>query len=285
MLRVASKKLSTNEDTDNPDSGFMSAFVPSNVNNLARATQFMALLSYCIFADESLKDIVTAVETFPKFCKAKEGDKVRCMVFSCVLRFTQGMLATFVVLLLVITTADVIDIILNFTAVNFISGFDDVAFELAQWGKYGPKLEAEAERIEKLPVPDCMYRKYQHVRYRFTILPIAAVLLILLSSVAYRQNSKNAWRTQRLRVQFEDDTTFESFSGCYDIDSDTSAVSQLRSSRVVYDSFEANPSSAKIGYCSDDSKWFLFQGNSTSACDILEEEKVAYSEKTYSFGK
>jgi len=283
VLRVASKKLSRNEDTDNPDTGFLSAFVPANVDKLSRATQFMALLSYCVFADDGLKDVVTAVETFPKFSKAKEGDKIRCMVFSCVLRFTQGMLAIIVVLLLVINTADVIDIILNFTAVNFISGFDDVAFELAQWGKYGPKLEAEAKRIEKLPVPDCIYRKYQHIRYRITILPIATVLLILLSLVAYRQNSRNAWLTQRLRVQFEDDTTFESFSGCYDIDS--SSVSQLRSSRVLYNSFEANPSSAKIGYCGDDNKWFLFQGNSKSACDIREEEKVAYSEKTYSFGK
>jgi len=283
VLRVASK-WSTNEDTDNPDSGFFSDFIPSNVDTLSRATQFMALLSYCIFADESLKDMVTAVETFPRFSKAKEGDKTRCMVFSCVLRFTQGMLATIVVLLLVITTADVIDIILNFTAVNFISGFDDVAFELAQWGKYGPRLEAEAKRIEELPVPDCMYRKYRHVRYRSTILPIAFVLLVSLSTVAIRQEHLEIWKTVRLRVQFEDDSIFEPFSGCYDIDRD-SPVSKVGKKRVLYNSFEANPNSAKIGYCKDDRKWFLFQGNSTSACDMLEEEKVAYSEKTYSFGK
>ena len=153
VLRVADPNLSTNEDTDNPSEGFPADFVPSNVGPLSRATQYFALFSYCLFADESLKDIVTAVETFPKFSKVRPGDKCGLMILSCALRFVQGMLASFVVLLLVITTSDVIDIILNFTAVNFISGFDDVAFELAQWGKYGPSLEAEAKRIEDLPAP------------------------------------------------------------------------------------------------------------------------------------
>ena len=29
-----------------------------------------------------------------------------------------------------------------------------------QWGKYGPSLKKEANRIEKLPVPACIFRKY-----------------------------------------------------------------------------------------------------------------------------
>ena len=158
----------------NPDDGMLADFIPANVPPLARATQFFAILSYCIFADESVKDVVTAVETFPKFNKAKPDDKVRCMVFSCTLRFIQGMvslkssvsivyyvirlyiislisircteryvffskfnlfcsifaflskLACLVVLLLVINTTDVVEIVLNFTAVNFVSAFDDV---------------------------------------------------------------------------------------------------------------------------------------------------------------
>jgi hypothetical protein len=35
-----------------------------------------------------------------------------------------------------------------------------------KWGKYGPALEAEAKRIEGLPLPDCIYLKNKHVRYR-----------------------------------------------------------------------------------------------------------------------
>mmetsp|Transcript_5070 Transcript_5070/g.9770 ORF Transcript_5070/g.9770 Transcript_5070/m.9770 type:complete len:86 (-) Transcript_5070:55-312(-) len=83
----------------------------------------MAMLSYCIFADESVKDTVTAVELWPKIKKVRKDDNVHRIMLSCAMRFFQGILAALVVLLLVISTQDVIDIILNFTAVNFISGF------------------------------------------------------------------------------------------------------------------------------------------------------------------
>jgi hypothetical protein len=81
-------------DSGNPGGDFFADFIPANVPALARATQFFAILSYCIFADESIKDVVTAVETFPKFNKAKPDDKVWCMVFSCTLRFIQGMVSS-----------------------------------------------------------------------------------------------------------------------------------------------------------------------------------------------
>ncbi len=282
VLKVAGgKRFSENEEVDNPDIGFLAYFIPSNVSSLGRVTQFLALLSYSMFADDSLKDVVKAVETFPTISKAKDGDKVRCLLFSCLLRFSQGILATFVVLLLVINTQDVVDIILNFTAVNFISGFDDIAFELAQWGKYGPVFKAEANRIENLTVPDCIYRKYDHVRYRFTILPLAAVLVILLSSIAAGQDSENRWLTQIMRVQFKDGSLFEDFSGCYELD--TNSTSRFRK-RENYVSFQENKKSARFGYCQTNRKWILHWGNSTDACDILDEESIAYSTKTIFFG-
>jgi hypothetical protein len=282
VLRVASPKLSTNEDTDNPDDGFWAQFIPSNVGGLSRVTQFMALTSYCIFADESLKDIVTAVETWPKFVKAKPGDKVRLIMLSCSLRFAQGMLATISVVLLVITTSDVIDIILNFTAVNFISAFDDVAFELAQWGKYGPRLEAEANRIEELPVPDCIFRKYQHVRYRFTVIPIAFILFVLFILMAIGQDSRAVWLTQTLRVQFKDDSALEPYSGCYNV-SDISRKKNFKRKRVVYDGFEVNPGTAKFGYCEGTRKWYMHVSNETDACDIRREDQLAHSQITYAY--
>ncbi len=283
VLKVAGgKRLSENEEMDNPDNGFLSYFIPSNVSSLGRITQFLALLSYSIFADDSLKDVVTAVETFPSVSKAKEGDKVYCMLFSCLLRFSQGVLATIVVLLLVINTQDVVEIILNFTAVNFISGFDEIAFELTLWGRYGSVFKAEANRIKNLPVPDCLHRKHDHVRYQCTILPLAAVLVILLSSIAFGQDSDNIWLTQIMRVQFKDGSLFEDFSGCYQLD--TNSTSRTRK-RENYVSLHNNAQRATFGYCQTNRKWILHRGNSNDACDILDEERIAYSTKTNYFGK
>jgi len=50
-------------------------------------------------------------------------------------------------MLLILTSNTVVDIILNFTAVNFISNLDDYAFCLAFSGKINQTLEDEATRI------------------------------------------------------------------------------------------------------------------------------------------
>ena len=68
---------------DNPDANF----IPANVTVLTRAVQFTALLSYCIFADESMRDIVKAVELFPQYRTAKVGDKTKYTTLACVLRY------------------------------------------------------------------------------------------------------------------------------------------------------------------------------------------------------
>jgi len=273
--------LSTNENDDNPEQGFWATLVPSAVPILAKATQYMALITYCVFADESLKDIVTAVETFPKFSRAKPGDNVGLMSLSCILRFSQGMMSTFVVFLLVLSTTDVIDIILNFTAVNFISAFDDVAFELAQYGKYGPALKEEADRIEELPAPRCIYRKYQHVRYRYTVIPIFFALMVFLTIFTARQKSSKYWLTTRARIQFKDEL-YEEYNGCYD-----QFDYERQAQRVLIESFPENQAQARFAYCQQKNqrKWYLYTGNKTSPCDLEDDEIVATSSKTYLFGK
>mmetsp|Transcript_7253 Transcript_7253/g.21017 ORF Transcript_7253/g.21017 Transcript_7253/m.21017 type:complete len:389 (+) Transcript_7253:200-1366(+) len=283
VLRVASKKLSTNEDTDNPDDTFFSGFIPSNVGEISRVAQFFALVSYCIFADESLRDVVTAVEMWPTASKAKPGDNLGLLRLSSILRFIQGSLATIVVLLLVVSTADVVDIVLNFMAVNFVSGFDDIAFELAQWGKYGTAIEAEAKRIEDLPVPECLRRRTKFRRFWSIIFPTASALLVSLIIVVHRQNSLDYWLTRTLRVQFEDDTNLEPYSGCYSIDTNF-VVGRIREKRVQYQSFDANPGSARFGYCQERRKWFIYEGNYSDSC-AESEDQLAYSDITYTFGK
>ena len=69
--------------------------------------------------------ICTAVETFPRFDTANnDDDKTRRMIFSCILRFIQGGMAIFSSFILIVNSSNVIEIILNFTAVNFISNID-----------------------------------------------------------------------------------------------------------------------------------------------------------------
>jgi hypothetical protein len=53
---------------DNPSQGLFAQFITSNVSNVARVSQFVAILSYCIFSEESLNDVVTGTFLFYLFC-------------------------------------------------------------------------------------------------------------------------------------------------------------------------------------------------------------------------
>ena len=117
------------------------------------------------------------------------------------------------------------------------------------------------------------------MRYRFTVIPIAFVLLTCISTIAFRQDSRNSWTTKILRVQYDSEDILEIYSGCYRISTDIAK----RDKRFVYEGDDYNANEARFGYCKDDHKWYLFKGNNTSACDTEELDKLAYSDRTYDF--
>jgi hypothetical protein len=290
VLSVTHPDWSSNGEGDNPDGGRgsifarIAAFVPSHVSPLVRATQITATLSYVIFADSTVLDVVTAVELFPRFNQATSDDKLGCMVFASILRLSQGIFAITVTLLLIVTSSTTIEIILNFTAINFISTLDNVGFEIIKWGKYGPKFEEEAKRIEKLPLPRCIYRKYKHVRYLCTIIPVGVILLSLICFMIILQESNNHWVTKIFRVQFQDkEQGLQAYNGCYQKNED--AINRYEGfRRKSYESFGYNSESAKFGYCIDDRRWILFNGNNTNACEARgNDNELARSSKTDTF--
>jgi len=284
ILNKLDTDLGLNGEVDNPSTDFMANFIPANVTELVRATQITAVLCYCMFADSSLKDCAAAVEQFPRFDRAKKGDHHWLVVFSCFLRFCQGFMAIIATFLLIVTTSDVIEIILNFAAVNFISTLDEVAFELAKWGKYGPALEEEAKSIENRPIPYCIYRKYKHVRYYMTVVPIGVVLIAFAAAISIWQESENFWVTQTLRIQFQDSTGLQPYSGCYLLDPNI-----RHNKRKNYNSYEENPRPAALGYCKEKRQWKLFKnigdgeeegGARNNPCLVTRENELAHSAAT-----
>jgi hypothetical protein len=283
ILNKMNSELGLNGEVDNPADDWFAKFIPSNITNLVRATQITAVLSYVVFADSSLKDCVSAVELFPRLDRSKRGDKVWLVVFSCFLRFTQGLLAILATFLMIVTDDDVIDIILNFAAVNFISTLDECAFELAKWGKYGPSLEMEAKRIEEMPIPYCLHRKYHHLRYIFTVIPISIVLIACVITIGYYQETDSQWVTQILRVQFQESTGLQLYSGCYEVSE------YAHNKRKNYDSFIGNPLNGTFGYCKDKRQWILFKdkgdgedegGPTNDPCMVTRENELAHSATT-----
>lgn len=145
-----------------------------------RIAQVISLLVYLVFPNSTLHDVIKAVQLFPWSSKEKDNVPVGCIRISCVLRGIQSNCAIMTVFLLVMTSANAYDIILNFTAVNFISDLDEAAFSLARSGMFGLSLKEESKRIERKNLPACSYRESKHVSYGIVVLYTAATLFGLM---------------------------------------------------------------------------------------------------------
>ena len=99
-------------------SDWVGGFILAKVTPIVRATQIIALISCVLFPDASLMEISTAIEMFPRWSERNQHEKVWYIVFSYILRGIQGFISIIAVFLLIMTSSDVTQIILNFTAVS-----------------------------------------------------------------------------------------------------------------------------------------------------------------------
>jgi hypothetical protein len=285
LWSVMDRKRGTVGDTDNPDSetGFFAQFIPANTSPIVRCTQVVSIAAYVMFPSESLKDIVRAVQMFPRPSQLTPGDPVGCARFSCLLRGFQGFLATVAALLLVLISDTVVDIILNFTAVNFISKIDEEAFFLASSGEFGPGVQAEADRIAGTDLPPCMYKPKKHV-YNLKVVGFMSLLLFgMLFFVIGGQISNQYWVTRILRVQFQDETGLREYSGCFELNNKPNSTSFSRRSYNSNSSIKG-PRNSSFGYCREDRQWVLFKGQDSDPCDAAKNElELARSAKTDTF--
>ena len=272
-------------ETDNPDQGregllgLFANFTPANSTPIIKTTQIVSLAAYAIFPDSSLQDVVRAFQLFPlgSACRRKGLGYLR---FSCILRLTQGIVGMIVTLILVLTSSTVVDIILNFTAVNFISGLDDDAFALALAGEFSPALQEEAKRIIATTLPPCRFKDKESKWkcYKKVTLLVVGFLVAMISSVFAFQNSSNIWVTQVLRIQFQEETGLNDYSGCFVMDTD---LRSIEFSRRTYNSFDTGPLGTSIGYCREERQWILFGANTTT--DPCNATVLARSSKTDTF--
>jgi len=279
ILSVVDPRVNTMGEIDNPSDSGPATFIPSNVSLLVRITQILSVLSYFLFADSSLLDVITAIETSPRYSKRKKTDNFPCMIFSCIVRFTQGIMTVFAAFLLIITSAEVMDILLNFMAMSFVSNIARMAFDLALWGKYGPTLEKEANEFKSRAMPKCMIRrKNNHKRYLKIVGIIFFTVFMLFTSMVFVQESDDFWSTKAMRVQFLESTGLESYSGCY---SATDAPDFMNRKRKMFESSPLNSKAAKFGYCFGTREWVLFDSSNgeNDPCG----DKLAQSSSTIEF--
>jgi len=256
---------------------------------LPRVTKVVSIAAYLFFPGSSLSHITSAVELFPSSGLPDPFGLFRGLRFSCALRFLHGLTSTLAIWFVMMASSNLVEIIINVAAINFISSLDKYAFELAKSGKYGPVIAKAAETIARTKLPSHLSEEVKHKRYEQCLSFTAYALFVATAGAMLSQGISNLgeWApaptslTRTLRVEFKD-TSRAPYRGCYHINNEN----KMKDGRHVYEADVNNQdSNGKIGYCLEKRRWLLFEGGaSEDPCDAFgKSEEIAHSAKTDSY--
>lgn len=142
-------------------------------------TQITALLAYASLPRSSLQDVLRGICLFPSCSTASRDNRAIGITISCVLRIIQGTMGILFILAVVFFKSEnAIAIILDFTALDFVSELDEHAFQLCKSGTFGTKLRKKADEIADEEFPVYTKSRNKHVWHR-SVLSFAAILFIL----------------------------------------------------------------------------------------------------------
>jgi hypothetical protein len=225
--------------------------LPTNVESTVRATQVLAIIIAIVTQDDVKKVILILRDgyTADVFQETFGPDATKFKwVLSLVLRATEGLLGLLVTFMLIMQSKTVLELLLNFSAMEFVSLLDDGAFLMLREGYFGIGMMKVATLCEK---------KYHVSRLKTSCL--AAVYFIIIFAVmfsgwiaVYTNQSKGEYLCQRMYIQLSDEfaPALVGLSGIYTVNHKEQFGGRVTSSQ------EKN-GKGKIGYCDDKNVWTL----------------------------
>jgi hypothetical protein len=226
--------------------------IPSNVDTAVRITQLMAI----VIAVATQQDIRTGVNLLYDGYQPKGfalfGYHTRFLwALSIACRLLEGSLGLVVTFLLVVTEDTVVELLLNFTAMEFVSQLDEVAFYFASQGYIGESVQLKAEKII-----NTVYFIKRKARGCLRSTLLLSILTALLAgwAVVMRKQQQGTYLCEVIHVQLSDEfiPSLGTFSGIYR----RRDISQgLNLGRVEYE--ESLSKKVRFAYCEERSAWTL----------------------------
>ena len=225
--------------------------IPTNVESTVRATQVLAIIIAIVTQDDVKKVILILRDGYniDVFQGTFGPDATKFKwIFSLVLRAAEGLVGLFVTFMLIMQSKTVLDLLLNFSAMEFVSLLDDGAFLMLREGYFGDGMMKQATLCET---------KYHVSRSQSSRL--SAVYFIIIFAVIfsgwigiYTNQSKGEYLCQRMYIQLDDKVTpdLAMLSGIYTINHKEQFEGRVTSSQ------ERN-GQGKTGYCEDENVWTL----------------------------
>jgi len=228
---------------------------PFNVTIPVRISEAIAILISIITQDDVRKAICLYRDGFDEggLTLVFQGAALWKWTLSIVLRALEGLLGLVITFLLIMRSPTVLDLLLNFSAIEFITKLDDTVFELASEGFFGRKLKREAKKLSR----ESYYVSHECANaYNATIISIAYFVVLLAAfftgyGIIFWYQHGGKYLCDQIFSQFGDEAlpTLGTFTGLF------YRQNQQFGRRSSYREYQ--PAGALLAYCEKDTRWTL----------------------------
>lgn len=239
--------------------------IPPGVTVLVRVCQVIAIIVAFLVEYDMLHALRAVIyrHGFREMKNTFDGFDPMKFYLANALMGMQGLLGKFVAFFLIIFSDNVFDLLLNFTAIMFVSELDEILFYLSGAGYVGKKAQLLAKRIEKTklePNAPNGILKYLHICL-YGLVVITA--FIAFAAIARQQDSQEGL-AEYVKVTLGDEVnpTLGLFSGCYE-----KQLTDGWDARVRYVQTHADRGQGEFQYCLDDDLQTWVFANTTSEID------------------
>jgi len=236
---------------------------PFNVDVSVRISEVLAIF-ISIITQEDIRKAISLYrggyddQTAGGLSKVFQGATRWKWWLSILLSATEGMLGLIITFLLIMRSDSVLDLLLNFSAIEFVTGLDDLVFKLAREKFLGQTVKDEAKKVEeKSYYVNQRYANPENAR-RVSMLYFFVLGVSFLAGwgVIYRKQRRGTYLCQLIFSQFGDeiDPTLGTFTGLFYKHAD--ATFDGKSSYRGEDISDTEKGSL-LAYCEKDKRWTL----------------------------
>ena len=182
---------------------------PTNVSDAVRISEVLAIIISIIGQQDVRKAICLYRDGFDKdnLTKVFEGATFWKWTLSIALRASEGLLGLTLTFLLIMRSKAVLDLLLNFSAIYFVTELDDMVFGLASEGFLGRKLKKETKRLSR----NSYFVSHECANSKSAMMVIIGYYVVLFTSffvgweIIYRRQRNGDYLCKQIFSQFGDD--------------------------------------------------------------------------------
>ena len=227
-LQVTMFTLFTIVDVENERSGTV-PLVPKGVPSPVHGGQTVAILLIAVVQDGFWESILHIVNGFDSHLES-QGVTFHWWLITNIMRLSEGLYASAVTFILVINSDNNTDLFKDFTAMTFVSSFDNIVYQLAKMNALGLRMKKATDKVEALEIRRNLFRfpvdkSYRvHSKFLYLIRPLAVVVYLLIAMYTiwfvfcFYPQITGALVCQKVHFQFNDniEPSLAYFSGTYE---------------------------------------------------------------------